>query len=170
MRSYEGQRDQLYQQQFNVEQTSFAMASMEDTKLQARPLSAPPVESLRLSHRPQVKAMQVAAKDLKKQFKSKELDINAIDKMTDEMADLMGMSDEIQDALGRNYSVPDGLDEDALMGELDALEFELSAEKETAAPGAVPSYLLDDLPAAPSQSAEVEAAAPAVPAVPAGRM
>jgi charged multivesicular body protein 5 len=31
---YEGQRDQLYQQQFNVEQTNFALASVQDTKVQ----------------------------------------------------------------------------------------------------------------------------------------
>jgi hypothetical protein len=39
--SYEGQRDQLYSQQFNLDQTSFAVASMEDTKLQACPGLAP---------------------------------------------------------------------------------------------------------------------------------
>ena len=33
---YEGQRDQLYQQQFNVEQTNFALASVQDTKVQVR--------------------------------------------------------------------------------------------------------------------------------------
>lgn len=34
-RRYESQRDTLYSQQFNVEQTSFAMASVADTKIQA---------------------------------------------------------------------------------------------------------------------------------------
>lgn len=34
----------------------------------------------------QVQVMQATAKEMKKQFKTKELDINAIDKMTDEMA------------------------------------------------------------------------------------
>ena len=36
VRSYEGQRDQLYSQQFNIEQTSFTLQSMEDTRAQAR--------------------------------------------------------------------------------------------------------------------------------------
>lgn len=35
---------------------------------------------------PQVQVMQATAKEMKTQFKSKDLNINAIDKMTDEMA------------------------------------------------------------------------------------
>ena len=111
--------------------------------------------------------MRAAAKDLTKQFKSKELDINAIDKMNDEMADLMGMSTEIQEAMGRNYAVPDDIDEEELLGELDSLEFELASERESGAADAVPSYLLDtDLPAAPvgaplpAAATATEAAAP----------
>lgn len=79
--SYEGQRDQLYSQQFNVEQTSFAMASVEDTKLQARTCAALSLRSLRC-HRPpraltahpprQVKAMKSAATSLKKSYKARE--------------------------------------------------------------------------------------------------
>ncbi len=116
--------------------------------------------------------MKAAAKDLKQQFKSKELDINAIDKMTDEMADLMGLSAEINDAMGRNYAVPDELDEEALLGELDSLEFELASEREAGA-DSVPSYLLDtELPAAPvgapagALGAEAQAEEPARPAAP----
>jgi len=124
-----------------VEQTSFALASMEDTKLQ-------------------VKAMAAAAKDLKQQFKSKELDINAIDKMNDEMADLMATTDEIQEAMGRNYAVPDDLNEEELMGELDDLEFEMASERAAAAADATPSYLLEDsLPMAPQGVAPQPAAA-----------
>lgn len=33
---YEQQRDQVFQQQFNIEQTSFAVQSLKDTKTQAR--------------------------------------------------------------------------------------------------------------------------------------
>ena len=167
---YESQRDTLYSQQFNVEQTSFAMASVADTKIQARPVS-------RVSHsaraharfrRSQVQAMKSAAKDLKKQFKAPELNLNAIDKLSDEMADLMSVSADIQDALGRNYSVPDDINEEELLGELDSLELELSMEKESAAVDAVPSYLLDsDLPAAPvgaPSALEETAALPSAPA------
>ena len=35
-RMYEGQRDQLYQQQFNVEQTAFAMTSMQARRVGRR--------------------------------------------------------------------------------------------------------------------------------------
>ncbi len=115
--------------------------------------------------------MKAAAKDLKKQFKQPELDINRIDKMTDEMADLMGISADIQDALGRNYAVPDDIDEEELLGELDSLELELAAEKESGAADAVPSYLLDaELPAAPvgaPSTPEEQAAAAALPQAPA---
>ena len=116
------------------------MASVEDTKVQ-------------------VQAMKAAAKDLKKQFKSPELDLNAIDKLSDEMADLMGVSADIQESLGRSYAVPDGIDEDELLDELEGLEMDMAAEKETAAPDAVPSYLLDtELPSAPTGA--VAASAP----------
>ena len=106
--------------------------------------------------------MKAAAKEMGKQFKSKELDINAIDKMTDEMADLMGLAEEINEAMGRNYAVPDNLDEEELLGELDSLEFELAAERESGAADAVPSYLLDaELPAAPAGQPLAPGATPA---------
>ena len=63
---YEGQRDQLYQQQFNVEQTKFTVDSIKDT-----------VST--------VQAMTAASKEMKNNFKkTKELDINYIDKMNGE--------------------------------------------------------------------------------------
>lgn len=109
--------------------------------------------------------MKAAAKDLKKQFKSPELNINAIDKLSDEMADLMGISAEIQESLGQNYAVPDGIDEDELLGELDALELDMAAEKESAPADAVPGYLLDtELPSAPT--AAPGTAAPELPTAP----
>jgi charged multivesicular body protein 5 len=120
--------------------------------------------------------MKAAAKDMKQQFKSKALDINAIDKLNDEMADLMGLSSEVQEALGRNYAVPDDLDEEELLGELDDLEVELASEREAGAAGAVPSYLLDEaeLPAAPvgapGAAAEGAEGAEALPARPAAQM
>jgi charged multivesicular body protein 5 len=126
---YESQRDQLYSQQFNLDQVSFTTQNMQDTANQ-------------------VKAMKAANKELKVAFKSKvrastpahhppwtqvsptsngkwlrcvtktgwaaqDLDVNRIEAMQDEMSDLMEQSNEIQDVLGRNYSVPDDLDEEA---------------------------------------------------------
>ena len=52
------------------------------------------------------------------------------------------MHNDIQDVLGQNYGVPDDVDEDELLGELDALEADMAFEaEETAAQDAVPSYL-----------------------------
>jgi hypothetical protein len=61
---------------------------------------------------PQVRAMQVANKQLTTQFKSKDLDIDRIDAMQDQMADLMEINNEIQESLARQYAVPDDLDEE----------------------------------------------------------
>ncbi len=49
------------------------------------------------------------------------------------------MHNDIQEALGQNYALPEDVDEDDLMGELDALEDELSSEPASTA--SVPSYL-----------------------------
>lgn len=42
--------------------------------------------------------------------------------------------------LGQNFGVPDDIDEDELMGELDALEDDMATELD-AGPGGVPSYM-----------------------------
>jgi len=142
-RLYEGQRETLYNQQFNVEQVNFAAQSAQDTVQQ-------------------VHAMKAAASELKTQFKSKEFNIDAIDALQDEMADLMDYSNEIQETLGRNYNVPDDIDEDELLGELDALEADMALEAETEE---VPSYLQDDaLPDAPEGQALPGAPAEVAPA------
>ncbi|KAH9611424.1 hypothetical protein KSS87_009823 [Heliosperma pusillum] len=106
-RMYEGQRDMLYNQTFNLDQVAFAAEGIKD-------------------------AQQT--------------------NLQDDMMDLMDMSSEIQETLGRSYNVPDDIDEDDLMGELDALELDMESESQ-----GVPSYLqsepdtLEDLnlPSAP---------------------
>ena len=129
-RMYEGQRDVLYNQQFNLEQVSFAAQSAKDTAAQ-------------------VSAMQTTSKELKAQFKTKAFDVDRIDALNDEMADLMDQHAEIQDVLGRNYNVPDDIDEEELMGELDALE-EMMGEELLGVDEETPSYLVDDaLPETP---------------------
>lgn len=126
---YEGQRNQLYDQQFNLEQVAFTQESMKDTA-------------------DQVKAMKAANQGLKTAFKSNDLDIDKIEALQEEMADLMDMNTEIQESLARQYAVPEDLDEENLMDELDALEEDLAAEAES---GAVPSYLQEDtLPDVPT--------------------
>ncbi|KAJ7554861.1 hypothetical protein O6H91_05G012900 [Diphasiastrum complanatum] len=117
---FEGQRDMLYNQTFNLEQVSFATEGIKDAQQT-------------------MSAMKAANKDLKGTMKS--LNVDDIDRMQDEMMDLVDYSSEIQESLGRSYNVPDDLDEEELMGELSALEDEMGTE--TAA-DAVPSYLQPD--------------------------
>ncbi|KAL9275903.1 Vacuolar protein sorting-associated protein 60.1-like protein, partial [Drosera capensis] len=107
-----------------------------------------------------VSALKAANKDLKGMMKS--VKIEDIDNLQDEMIDLMDTSTEIQETLGRSYNVPDDLDEDELMGELDALELDMESESQE-----VPSYLqpskesdLDaelNLPSAPTGTSAVSA-------------
>ena len=63
----------------------------------------------------QVRAMQAANKGLKTAFKSKDLDIDKIEALQEEMADLMDMNTEIQESLARQYAVPDDLDEEVTL-------------------------------------------------------
>lgn len=135
-RMYEGQRDMLYNQTFNLDQVSFAAEGIKDAQQT-------------------VAAMKSANKELKGSLKT--MKIEDIDNMQDEMMNLMDISSEIQDSLGRSYSVPDDIDEDELMGELDALEADMGSETNT---DSMPAYLQPDrdsdldaelnLPSAPS--------------------
>ncbi|KAA0060755.1 charged multivesicular body protein 5 [Cucumis melo var. makuwa] len=91
-------------------------------------------------------------------------DLCCLQNLQDEMMDLMDVSNEIQETLGRSYNVPDDIDEDELLGELDALEADMGFETEA---DGVPSYLQPDkesdfegelnLPAAPIGHAAVPA-------------
>lgn len=117
-RMYEGQRDMLYNQTFNLDQVQFAAEGIKDAQQT-------------------MSALKSANKDLKGMMKT--VKIQDIDNLQDEMMDLMDVSNEIQETLGRSYSVPDDIDEEDLMGELDALEADMENESE-----GVPSYLQPD--------------------------
>ncbi|KAJ0985028.1 hypothetical protein J5N97_003384 [Dioscorea zingiberensis] len=119
-RMYEGQRDMLYNQTFNLDQVAFAAEGLKDAQQT-------------------MTALKSANKELKGMMKT--VKIQDIDSMQDEMMDLMDVSAEIQESLGRSYNVPDDIDEEDLMGELDALEADMGAETES---DAVPSYLQPD--------------------------
>lgn len=132
-RMYEGQRDMLYNQTFNLDQVAFASEGIKDAQQT-------------------MSALKSANKELKGMMKT--VKINDIDNLQDEMMDMMDISNEIQESLGRSYSVPDDIDEDELLGELDALEADMGEETESEG---VPSYLQPDnepeelnLPTAPS--------------------
>ena len=52
---------------------------------------------------------------------------------------LQDQHNEIMDIMGQSYNLPDGLDEDDLLGELDAMEDDMAYEQQSGQ--AVPSYL-----------------------------
>jgi len=113
-RVYEGQRDQMMNQSFNMEQAHFATQTMQDTITT-------------------VSAMKAGAKTMKQQFKK--VNIDDVENLQDEMQDMMDINNEIQDVLGRSYSVPGDIDEDELNAELEFLEGEIEADESE------PSYL-----------------------------
>ena len=95
--------------------------------------------------------MKAGAAELKATMKKSELDVGGIEALQDDMADLMESHAEIQEAMAQPLGLPVDIDEDELLGELDALEDELAAEGVGSGVGeAGPSYLQDDLPVAPA--------------------
>jgi len=66
-----------------------------------------------------VDAMKTTTKELKKQYGK--VDIDKIDKLQDEMADLMDIGNEIQESISRSYDLPEDVDEAELDAELEAL-------------------------------------------------
>ncbi|KAG2669478.1 hypothetical protein I3760_14G036700 [Carya illinoinensis] len=143
-RMYEGQRDMLYNQTFNLDQVAFASEGIKDAQQT-------------------MSALKSANQELKGMMKS--VKIQDIDNMQDEMMDLMDVSNEIQETLGRSYSVPDDIDEEELMGELDALEADMGMETES---DGMPSYLQPDKE--PDLDSELNLpSAPSGQAIPAGR-
>ncbi|KAI8835894.1 Snf7 family, partial [Chytridium lagenaria] len=116
---YEGQRDQLMQQSFNMEQANMATENLKNTMVT-------------------VEAMKSANKELKTQYKK--INLDKIEKIQDEMEDLLEQANEIQETLGRSYALPDDIDEADLEAvELEALEDDLLEDED-----AVPSYLQDE--------------------------
>ncbi|KAI4459796.1 charged multivesicular body protein [Holotrichia oblita] len=126
---YEQQLDNLRGQSFNMEQANFAHQTLKDTHST-------------------VVAMKDGMKQMKKEFKK--VNIEEIDDVQDELADMLDEASEIQEALGRNYNTPE-IDEDELAAELDALGEEIALDDDT-------SYLDDVLkaPAAPDTKPEAE--------------
>merc|ERR1719474_2577457 len=96
---YESQSDNLRNQAFNMEQTNMATQTLKDTK-------------------DTVNAIKSGVKAMKKEFKN--VNIEQIEDMQDELADMLEDADEVQEVMGRAYGVPD-IDEDDLEAELDAL-------------------------------------------------
>ena len=119
-KQYEAQADNLRNQSFNMEQTVFATQTLKDTKTT-------------------VNAMKQGVKEMKKEFKH--VNIDKIEDLQDDLADMLEDANEVQEALGRTYGVPD-LDEADLEAELDALGDDFALDEDS-------SYL-DDAIAAPN--------------------
>lgn len=129
-RMYETQRDNIAAQQFNIDQAAFGIESAKAS-----------IDT--------VAAMKAANAELKKTVQ-KELDLDGIEDLTDDMAEMMEEFNEINEALGRNFSTPDELDETDLEAELDLLGDELEELEDEA--DATPSYLAEQLPSQPTST------------------
>jgi charged multivesicular body protein 5 len=119
---YESQRDQLQQQSWNMEQAGMMQDNLKNTMIT-------------------VDAMKTTTKELKKQYG--QIDVNKIERLQDEMADLMDVGNDIQESLSRSYEVPDEVDDAELDAELEALGEEIALEGHMDGEG-MPSYLLDE--------------------------
>lgn len=124
---YESQRDQLQQQSWNMEQAGMMQDNLKNTMTT-------------------VDAMKTTTKELRKQYGK--INIDKIEQLQDEMADLMDMGNDIQESISRSYEVPDEVDEAELDAELEALGEDVELEGIAESSG-MPSYMLDD--AAPPQ-------------------
>ncbi|CCW68836.1 unnamed protein product [Phytomonas sp. Hart1] len=102
-RQYQSQQDGILNQQFSIDQLQFTTESMKDTRIQ-------------------VAALKDANKALKKELTK--MNIDKIEDMQEELTDLYAESQEIQEIMGRAYEVPEDIDEDEMMGELEALDFD----------------------------------------------
>mmetsp|Transcript_21766 Transcript_21766/g.36001 ORF Transcript_21766/g.36001 Transcript_21766/m.36001 type:complete len:220 (+) Transcript_21766:119-778(+) len=105
---YETQRDNLSSQAFNIDQAKFAHESAKET-----------IEV--------VAAMKQGHAEMKKAYKK--IDINELEDLHDDMADLLMDASEINDVMGRSYGLPDEVDEADLENELAALEDEMDEEE-----------------------------------------
>ena len=125
---YEAQRDQLQQQSWNMEQADMMTSNLKNVMTT-------------------VDAMKTTNKTLKQQYGK--INIDKIEKMQDEMADLMEVGNEIQESLGRAYDVPEDVDEAELDAELEALGEEADFEREMGGGVGemdVPGFMRDEVP------------------------
>ena len=128
-RAYEAQRDNYEQQSWNLSQASMMTDNLKNTMAT-------------------VDVMKTTNKQLKKQYGK--VDVDKLERMQDEMADLMEQGNEIQEAMGRSYDVPEEVDEAELDAELDALGEEAEMEGGMGlgmgVGGSEPGFLVDEVP------------------------
>ncbi|KAL9020523.1 MAG: hypothetical protein Q9185_002237 [Variospora sp. 1 TL-2023] len=125
----ETQRDSLSQQSWNMTQASMMTDNLTNTMAT-------------------VDAMKGASKQLRKQYGK--IDVDKVERMQDEMAELMELGDEIQGSLGRSYDVPEDVDEAELDAELEALGEEAGYEAGFGVGAGegegVPGFMVDEVP------------------------
>jgi charged multivesicular body protein 5 len=125
-RMLEKQRDGVQQQAFNLDQQAFAIDNLKNTAST-------------------VAAMKAGAKEMKKEYKN--IDVDKIEDLQDDMHDLMLDAEEVNEIMGRSYGVPDEIGDDDLEAELAGLgdEFDVAEDEE------VPDYLkAADFPGVPT--------------------
>jgi len=131
-RMYEQQRDTVAGQQFNIDQASFGIESAKAN-----------IET--------VAAMKAANTELKRTMK-KDLNIDEVEDIAEDMAELMDDFNEINDALGRSFATPDYIDEADLDAELELLEDEFE-EEALELEDSTPAYLqTSSMPAVPGKA------------------
>eukprot|EP00922_Rhytidocystis_sp_ex-Travisia-forbesii_P029141 GHVS01042676.1.p1 GENE.GHVS01042676.1~~GHVS01042676.1.p1 ORF type:complete len:237 (+),score=41.00 GHVS01042676.1:195-905(+) len=136
---YEAQRDQLMGTQMNLEQSQFATDQLQTTALT-------------------VEAMKTASVHLKAEYKK--MNIDDVERVQDDMADLLFDQQEISDILARNYALPNDVDESELEAEFAEMTASGELEASIAAGGVIgqqmgsasvtPCYLPSSLPSVPS--------------------
>lgn len=122
-KQYEAQREQLSQQSWNMEQAGMMQDNLKNVMTT-------------------VDAMKTTSKTLKKQYGN--IDIDKIEQMQDEMADLMEVGNEINESISRSYDVPEDVDEAELDAELEALGDDTMFES-SMGESAVPSFMQDEV-------------------------
>jgi len=106
---YETQVDNLRQQAFNMEQANYATQTLKDTQST-------------------VVAMKDGVKQMQKEFKN--INIDHIEDIQDDLADMLEQADEVQEAMGRSYGMPE-IDDDELEAELEALGDDFALDEDT---------------------------------------
>jgi len=87
--------------------------------------------------------MKQTNKSLKQQYGK--INIDKIERMQDEMADLMDIGNDIQESISRSYDVPEDVDEAELDAELEALGEDVEFEGFGQAEG-TPGFMVDEVP------------------------
>lgn len=130
----EAQRDKIVDNVMRLDEARYTTSAMQD---QAE----------------MVKALKVASKEMKIQMKkTKELDVDHVHDIMDELQDQRDQFEELQMAMS-SYDVPVEIDDAELMAEMDLLGEEVAEEVEAEG---TPAYMMD-IPEAPQERVREEA-------------